>query len=61
MKGIDTFKSKFVEDQTIQIPEFKPTGKVNPVELKLQFTVRKRKKNTRIFNFLWDWYKSKGD
>lgn len=61
MKDIDTFKSKFGEDQTIEIPEFKPIGKVDPSYLKLQFIVRKRKENSRIFNFFMEWAKLKSD
>ena len=62
MSHIETFISKDIaERHTIEIPEFKPTGEVDMYSIKLNIKFRRRTKKSKIFNFFWDWYKSKGD
>lgn len=58
---IDKIKSLQLDAETIEIPEFRPIGKVDTSYLKLEYKVIKRKNNSRIFNFFMEWAKLKSD
>lgn len=50
-----------LDEEYIEIPEFKPAEKVDTSTFKLKVKIRKSKKLNKIFSHFLDWCKTKSD